>query len=101
MKGIQDGKPVRACICREAHLVNELKANLLLETDILGLEQIFLDLGKRKAFIKSCNITIPIKVKARSSQSMQHPIHIQKITIIPAQSLLAVQVHQLTILLAN
>lgn len=101
LKGMQDGKPVRAGICQKTHLINELKVNLLLRTDILGPKQVLLDLEKRKAFIRSCNITIPIKVKARSSQSMQHPIHIQKTTIILAQSSLAIQVHQLTTLPAN
>lgn len=94
-EGSKEGKPVQAHIRREVHLVDELKANILIRTDVLGPEEVVLDLGKKKAFIGSCKVTIPIQVKAWSGKSVQRPVHILKTTIVPPLSTLAVPIHQL------
>lgn len=67
---IQDGKKVCACICQKTHIVNELKANILAGTDVLGPEKVILYLEKREAFIGSCDVTISIQIRARARYSV-------------------------------
>lgn len=43
-----------AYIQREVHLVPDLKANMLVKSNIMTPEQFVLDLKKKTAFIKSC-----------------------------------------------
>lgn len=96
-EGTQDEEKVFACIYREVHLVKELKANLLIGTDILGPEEVILDLGLGKAYLGSCKVSIPILVKSRSNSpnGIQRPVHIQKTTIIPPRSIQAVPIHHI------
>lgn len=42
------------------HLVRELKANLLIETDILMLEEIVFDLSLTKSYLKSYRVSFSI-----------------------------------------
>ena len=84
-EGIQDGKKVLAHICCEAHIVEKLKANILVGTDVLAPEQMILDLGKREAFIGSCRVTIPIQTRTLAGQSIQQPVHVRKTTVMPPQ----------------
>ena len=47
-------------IIREIHLINGLKANLLMGNNIMGPKKIILDVSKNKARISSCDIIIKI-----------------------------------------
>ena len=54
-----------ACIRVEAHLVDNLKAKLLIGMDLMGHEGFRLDLDAKKLRISSCmNIEIPIVFQA-------------------------------------
>ena len=87
-----DGNKALACVTREIHLVNGLKANLLMGNDIMGPEEIVLDVSKNEARIGSCDITISISTRQQNGQYTKRPIRAQKaITIAPrAQQMLPV-----------
>ena len=92
------GRPTIARFRREIHLVDDLKANLLVGTDILGPEKIAIDLGKREAFIGSCNVTVPIDIGSRSTASVNaihKAVHIKKTMIIPPHTVSPVTIHHL------
>lgn len=60
-----DGKPVLAEIRREVHLVEGLKAKMLVGNDILVPEGFVLDLSNKAATISSCDTKIRISLKPR------------------------------------
>lgn len=64
---IDKGQPVLAEIKREIHLVDDLKAKMLIENDILIPEGFLIDLTKREAIISSCKTTIQISTKPKGS----------------------------------
>ena len=71
---------------REVHLVDNLKANLLLGIDILAPEGIVMDLSAKIAVVKSCDsVVIPLSVETRSPR-IQKTIFSEKRMIIPAHS---------------
>lgn len=47
----------------EIYLVNGLPANLLIGNNIFSLEGFFISIGKKKALIKTCKVTIIINTK--------------------------------------
>ena len=55
-------------ILREIHLVDNLKAHMLIGNDIVGPEGIVLDVSKSKAFIGSCNATANISCRQHGKQ---------------------------------
>ena len=50
-------------IFREIHLINNLKAYMLIENNIIELKEIVLNISKSKAFIDSCDITANISCR--------------------------------------
>lgn len=56
---------VFARIDRKLHLVDELKANMLIGNDIIGPEEISIDIAGQTAFIFSCGVRISIDAKQR------------------------------------
>ena len=56
-----------AQIQREVHLVDNFKANLLLEIDVLASKKITIDFSAKIATVKSCDlIEIPLFIETRS-----------------------------------
>ena len=60
-----DGTKVLCRIKREIHLVDNLRAHMLIGNDIIGPEQIVLDVAANKAYIGSCNATATISTRQR------------------------------------
>jgi hypothetical protein len=55
-------------IHREMHLVENLKANMLIENDILRSKEIIINVQIKKAIIRSCeNLIIEVKIHQRES----------------------------------
>ena len=52
-----------AHIRREIHLVQELKINMLIDTDIMISKQFVLDLSKKTASINSCSCLFDLDIK--------------------------------------
>lgn len=92
----RQGKSAIARFRREIHLVKDLKANILLGTDILGPEQFSIDLGRKEATIGSCDVIIPINIGSRSTTpAVQRSVHLRKTTTVPPHSVMPVPIHRL------
>ena len=81
----QDGTRVLCRIVREIHLVDNLKAHMLIGNDIVGPEKIVLDVNQSKAFIGSCDATADITCRQRGQQYTR-AIHARKTLTIPPRS---------------
>jgi len=49
-------------IRREIYFISDLKAKILINNDIIGLEKIVIDIYSNKVYIKNYKITIPITI---------------------------------------
>ena len=58
LPGIRNRIDMRAKVTREAHLVDGLKAKMLLGTNIIGPEKIDIITSKNQAYIGSCNTIV-------------------------------------------
>lgn len=94
LSGTKDGKPAKALIEREVHLVENLKANMIIGNDILGPEAIDILASSATAHIGSCGVTIPIAIKSRSSFQTR-PVHATKTVVLPPHSEIQVPVHSI------
>lgn len=52
-----------ACIWRKLHLVDGLKANILIGNDIIGLKRISIDISSKSVYVSSCKIKLWIEAK--------------------------------------
>lgn len=57
----KNGQKALACIRRELHIINNLRAKMLIGNDIISTEYIVIDVASHKATIRSCKIEVPIK----------------------------------------
>ena len=62
------GEPVLAEITVDVHLVNDLRANMLIGMDTMGPEGIDIITTKRHAYVTSCNMRIPVNIKPRGTR---------------------------------
>jgi len=86
---------VEAIITREAHLVDGLKAKMLVGMDIMGPEQIDIITSKKQAIIGTCqNAVIPIEVRPRSSPT-KRTIHAKSNIVIPPHTEQPIPVHHI------
>ena len=92
MKGTKNGKPVTSVLRREVHLINNLKANMLINNDVIDAEGIVVDPVKKKTFITSTDAAVPVEVRSPKA-SIQRPVHIRKTTVVPPRSEIAVPIH--------
>ena len=78
-----DGTRVLCHITREVHLVDNLKAHMLLGNDVIGPERIVLDIARNKAYIGSCDATADITSRQRGPYQ-RRVIHARKaLTVAP------------------
>lgn len=61
----KDNSETYACIWRELYLVDDLKANVLIGNDIIGLKDISIDISRKSIYISSCKIKNFIQAKYR------------------------------------
>lgn len=99
----QKEQPVLAKFWREVHLVDNLKANLLIGIDIIGSELVVVNMGRKRVIVGSCNIEVPIEIKfcSHSAPGITRPVHAQKTTVVPPHSALPVCIHHLHQIPAN
>ncbi|KAJ5962734.1 hypothetical protein N7501_007675 [Penicillium viridicatum] len=80
-----------ACIQIEAHLVENLKAKLLIGMDIMGYEGFRLDFDSKTIKIPSCmGIEIPIAIHAKPHHAAQRAVYAAESTILPPRSIVRV-----------
>ena len=91
--GEANGKPATACFTRYVYLVNDLKANILLDNDILGPKDIVLHVEKGKLTIDSCgDFSAPLSVVAKDDVRVKRTIRAQANVIISAHSCFAIPI---------
>ena len=79
---------------REVHIVDNLKAKMLIGMDIMVPEKIDIITSTSSAFIGSCQVEMPLKMVARGTgRSVLQPVHARQSTIIPPRSEAHVAVH--------
>ena len=84
----------RAHFRRELNLIDDLKTNVFIEMNILDLERFNIDLFAKLVFIKSCDVTITLKVKSRAfDNAIIQSIHLRKITVMSSNSQILIVVH--------
>lgn len=82
-----------AVITREAHIVDDLRAKMLVGIDVLAIEGITMDLPRKLAVISSCaNIEILLTITTKSTNQVSKAVLAKQRTIIPPHSNLAVAV---------
>ena len=59
------GQQVYAFLTCEIHLIEGLRANLLIGNDIMSLEGFIIDIKRRNILIGSCGVTVPIDARQR------------------------------------
>ena len=72
---------IKTLITREIHLIDDLKANILIENDILNSEKFDISLFTFSAHIESCDVTISISVKNRSTFRIASVYAVKFVTI--------------------
>ena len=84
-QGLLNGKPATAYIQREARIVNNLKAKLLVGMDILGPEKINLLFTSKKMVINSCKgLVVPITTTSNKGQPVKQNVQtVKKVLIEP------------------
>ena len=87
----ENGQKALACIRRELHIVDDLRAKMLIGNDIVGAEQIIIDVAGNKASIGSCKMEVPIEARQRG-QFIRRNVHAKLATIVPPRSKLIVSV---------
>ena len=89
---LPDGVACMAEITREIHVVSDLKAGMLIGSDILTPERMVIDFASQTIRIGSCkNMIIPMNSRARSSP-IKRAIHASFRTILPARSTTSVPI---------
>ena len=89
---LPDQSPAIAHFRREIHLVDDLRAHALLGADILGPEQVILDMGKRTITFPACsNLTASMELTPKGQRIVRAVRSASKITI-PPHTCLAVPV---------
>ena len=69
------GRALAAHIRKQVHIVDSLKAKMLMGIDILGPERMSIDVEKQKLIIRSYNnLTADIKVKAKDNVEVRRHV---------------------------
>ena len=87
-----DGTKAIGCIRREIHLVDNLRAKMLIGNDIIGPEQIVIDIANKLARVGSCYLNIKINACQRG-QYVRRTVLAQLI-IVPPYSEQLIPVYQ-------
>ena len=90
----REGSEVYACVQCELHLVNSLKANMLIGNNVLCTEGFTINLANASAHILSCGITIVISAK-NHSQFLKHNVLANTTTFISPKSEALINVRQI------
>ena len=76
--------------------MNNLKANMLIDNDIIDSEQFIIDMKTKQITIESIDASISIEVKSAKT-SLQRLIHLKKIVIISSHIEMIISVHNVNL----
>ena len=91
MSNVKNDKQVLTCIEREIYLIDDLKANLLIENDFLRFEEFIIDVNERKVTIANCDVTINLFIKQRDLY-VRRNIHVNHVVVISAEQEIAISI---------
>ena len=74
---------VYAHIHRELHIVERLKANLLVGNNILAMERVIINLANKSAMISSCQVTLSVAARPRGHPVRRKVLIDRSLTILP------------------
>lgn len=93
VRGSVAENPATAAITMEVHLVNDLKANLLVGNDNLKPQGMVLDFGEEKVTLGSCqNLTAKINIHSRASPNAKRTIKTKSAFVVPPRTTMRVPV---------
>ena len=72
---------VYAQIDQELHLVDDFRANMLIGNDIIGLEQISINIAERTALVASCGVCISINARQRLQPLIRKVLNAEAMTL--------------------
>ena len=87
---------VRAKITRKVHLIDNLKANMLIENDVLRSKKFDIFTFTSTVYIESCEIIISIFIKNRFT-SKSAAIHSIKARIISSHTEISISIHKISL----
>ena len=88
------GSPT-ALIHRDVHIVDGLKAKMLIGVDIIGSERIIIDVPRRIVIVGSCrNVKIPITVAPRAERRIKQQIKANNDVVVPPHAHLMIPIQQ-------
>ncbi len=73
---LKDGRLGVVVINRDARIIENLKVNMLIGIDIIGPEDLVVDVSNRRLNIISCGITVPVRVTSKGPQIQKQPVRI-------------------------
>ena len=81
LKEEKNDKLITSILRREVHLINNFKANMLINNNIIEFQSIMINSIKKQTFITNTDAIISIKIKP-SKNNIQRLVHIRKIIVI-------------------
>ena len=91
--GSKDNKDSLGSFIMEAHIVDDLKANMLIGIDNLEPQGISIDFNSATAKIGACqNLTVPINIHARTQAHTKRTVKAKSAVTVPARSTIQVPV---------
>ena len=76
--------------------MNNLKANMLIDNDIIDSEQFIIDMKIKQITIENIDVSISIEVRSAKT-SLQRLIHLKKIVIISSHIEMTISVHNVNL----
>ena len=89
-------KTTRACLRRKIYIIDDLKANMFIDNDVMKSKNINVSLNKEIAYIENCKIIVLMKIKSFEI-SIIKSVHLRKITIIFPHLKISVKLYHLII----
>jgi hypothetical protein len=87
MKAVSKEKPIAVKLLLELHIVRDLRANMLIGTDMMARHQIAIDIGRHRAVIGSCNdAKVELRITAKPDRQTSRPVYASQRIVIPAKS---------------
>ena len=83
---------------REIHIVDNLKANVLIGIDIMVPKQIDIIASQSKANVGSYSISIPVEMRAKAGRAITHLVYAKKSFIVPPHSQIQIPVYYTSLL---
>ena len=88
-------KEIKTCFRREIYIVDNLKANMLIENDIIDSEIFIINLNNKIVRINNCDVTISIEIRSFKISTIQLSIHLKKIIIVSIYVELTIFIHRM------